>query len=297
MTNANWNDVWLSEGFTTYFDGRIMEAVYGKNYQDMLDIESEIALREEVDRMGPDSADTRLKLNMDGRDIMQTLSSIPYMKGHFFLVTIEEAVGRERWDAFLKGYFAKHAFGNMTSERFLKYMDENLIMGDKELAEKIQIDNWVYGKGIPSNFPEVHSTEFEIVDDMVDKWKNGSPASEISTEGWTTHHWIYFLKRLPKKISAERLDDLNNTLNLNEIKNSSVLSTWLTLAMENLYGPSFETTEKYLTKINGSKAIFRALAKTPEGLELAKRIYKKTRPTYHYITTTDIDVILGLDKQ
>ena len=36
VTNATWNDFWLNEGFTTYFEGRIMEAVYGKDYSDML---------------------------------------------------------------------------------------------------------------------------------------------------------------------------------------------------------------------------------------------------------------------
>ena len=300
VTNADWDDVWLNEGFTTYLTGRIMEVVYGESYQDMLDVGSEISLREEVERMGPDSADTMLKLNMDGRNPDDAFSSIPYQKGNFFLVTVENAVGRERWDAFLKEYFATHAFGNMTTERFLKYMDENLIMGDKELAEKIQIDNWVYGKGIPSNFPELHSDEFEIVDKMVGNWKNGSLASEINTEGWTTHHWIYFFKQLPKKISIERLDDLNMNLKLNDIKNPMVLREWLSLAIENLYEPSFEPTEKFLTEIGhrGSvRKIFRALAKTPEGLEMGRRIYKNSRPKYHYMTTTAIDAILGWEEK
>ena len=299
VTNADWNDIWLNEGFTTYFTGRIMEVVYGKNYQDMLDVTSEISLREEVERMGPDSADTRLKLNMDGRNPDDAFTNIPYSKGKFFLKTIENAVGREQWDAFLKEYFAKHAFGNMTTERFLKYMDENLIMGDKELAEKIQIDNWVYGKGIPSNFPELHSTEFDIVDDMVNNWENGSSASDFNTDGWTTHHWIYFFKQLPKKISTERLDDLNNNLNLNDIQNPIVLRYWLALAMENLYQPAYATVENFLT-IYGHRSsvrqIFRAMAKTPEGLKMGRRIYKDTREKYHYMTFTAIDAILGWEE-
>jgi len=300
VTNANWDDVWLNEGFTTYFNGRIMEVVYGKNYQDMLDVGAEIEWREEIDRMGPDSADTRLKLDMDGRNPDEAFSTIPYRKGKFFLVTIENVVGRERWDAFLKEYFAKHAFGNMTTERFLKYMDEKLIMGDKELEEKIQIDNWVYGKGIPSNFQETHSVEFEIVDEMVNDWKNGSSASEFDTEEWTGHHWIYFFKQLPKKISTERLEDLNSNLNLNDIKNAIVLREWLSLAMENLYEPAYATIENFLTVYGHRQSvrmIFRAMAKTPEGMEMGRRIYKNTRPKYHYMTSTAIDAILGWEAE
>ena len=299
VTNANWDDVWLNEGFTTYLTGRIMEEVYGESYENMLKVKGEINLREEIDRMGPDSSDTRLKLNMEGRNPNDAFSTIPYQKGRFFLMTVEKTVGRERWDTFLHDYFQEHAFGNMTTEGFLQYMNDNLLMGNKELEEKIQIENWVYGKGLPSNFPELHSEEFDIVDDMINNWIKGSPASEISTEGWTTHHWIYFLKQLPVKISKERLNALNTSLKLNDINNPIVLRNWLSLAMENLYEPAYETVEKFLIEIghrSSVRQIYRAMAKTPEGLEMGRRIYKNARPRYHYMTSTAVDAILGWEE-
>ncbi len=299
VTNANWDDVWLNEGFTTYLTGRIMEELYGESYENMLKVKGEINLREEIDRMGPDSSDTRLKLNMEGRNPNDAFSTIPYQKGRFFLMTVEKTVGRERWDTFLHDYFQEHAFGNMTTEGFLQYMNDNLLMGNKELGEKIQIENWVYGKGLPSNFPELHSEEFDIVDDMINNWVKGSPASEISTEGWTTHHWIYFLKQLPVKISKERLNALNTSLKLNDINNPIVLRNWLSLAMENLYEPAYGTVEKFLIEIGNRSSvrqIYRAMAKTPEGLEMARRIYKNARPRYHYMTSTAVDAILGWEE-
>ena len=36
VTNATWNDFWLNEGFTVYFEHRIMEEVYGREYAEML---------------------------------------------------------------------------------------------------------------------------------------------------------------------------------------------------------------------------------------------------------------------
>jgi len=265
----------------------------------MLKVKGEIYLREEIDRMGPDSSDTRLKLNMEGRNPDDAFSTIPYQKGRFFLMTVEKTVGRERWDTFLHDYFQEHAFGNMTTEGFLQYMNDNLLMGNKELGEKIQIENWVYGKGLPSNFPELHSEEFDIVDDIINNWVKGSPASEISTEGWTTHHWIYFLKQLPVKISRERLNALNTSLKLNDINNPIVLRNWLSLAMENLYEPAYETVEKFLIEIghrSSVRQIYRAMAKTPEGLEMGRRIYKNARPRYHYMTSTAVDAILGWEE-
>ena len=35
VTNATWHDFWLNEGFTTYLERRIVEAVYGKRVADM----------------------------------------------------------------------------------------------------------------------------------------------------------------------------------------------------------------------------------------------------------------------
>ena len=36
VTNATWNDFWLNEGFTVYFETRIMEKLYGADYSEML---------------------------------------------------------------------------------------------------------------------------------------------------------------------------------------------------------------------------------------------------------------------
>ncbi|MCK5279376.1 MAG: aminopeptidase, partial [Cyclobacteriaceae bacterium] len=49
VTNATWNDFWLNEGFTVYFENRIMEALKGKDYSDMLSTLSYQGLLEEVD--------------------------------------------------------------------------------------------------------------------------------------------------------------------------------------------------------------------------------------------------------
>ena len=37
VTNATWNDFWINEGFTVYFEMRIMEKLYGVDFADMLE--------------------------------------------------------------------------------------------------------------------------------------------------------------------------------------------------------------------------------------------------------------------
>jgi aminopeptidase N len=48
VTNATWNDFWLNEGFTVYFENRIMEAIYGKDFADMQRILGQESLKETI---------------------------------------------------------------------------------------------------------------------------------------------------------------------------------------------------------------------------------------------------------
>ena len=63
-------------------------------------------------------------------------SGIVYDKGAIFLRTIEAIVGRERWDAYLRSYFDRHAFQPMTSAPFLADLRANLVNGDAALEDK-----------------------------------------------------------------------------------------------------------------------------------------------------------------
>ena len=155
VTNATWNDFWLNEGFTTYFEMRIMEAVYGREHSEMLAALAHQDLADAVAEAGATSPDTHLRLNLAGRNPDEGVTSIPYDKGYFFLRLIEETVGREAWDAFLRGYFDTFAFQSMDTDGFLAYLREKLLAGRPGVEEKLQIAAWVDGPGIPANCPQV----------------------------------------------------------------------------------------------------------------------------------------------
>jgi len=108
--------IFLPSSFTVYFEQRIMEAVYGRRYSEMLAKLNLDGLQREVLKL--DKRDTWLKLDLIGRNPDDGLTAIAYDKGYFFLRMLEEKVGREQWDwdAFLKDYFDKFAFQSMTTE-------------------------------------------------------------------------------------------------------------------------------------------------------------------------------------
>lgn len=76
VTNATWEDFWLNEGFTVYFERRIMEAMQGEDYADMLWELGYQDLQGTVEELGKDSKDTWLKINLRNRNPDDGLTDI-----------------------------------------------------------------------------------------------------------------------------------------------------------------------------------------------------------------------------
>jgi leukotriene-A4 hydrolase len=218
VTNATWNDFWLNEGFTVYFEQRIMEAVYGRPYAEMLARLTLDGLREEMRTL--DDRDTWLKLDLAGRDPDDGMTAIAYDKGYFFLRMLEENIGREKWDMFLRDYFDQHAFRSMTTEDFVAYLKQNLDIG-------VDITEWIYGPGLPANCPEVHTAQLLEVEQQARAFINGTPATELSIQDWTTHHWLHFLRTLPDPLTTAQMHNLDEAFELTASANSEITHEWL----------------------------------------------------------------------
>jgi len=296
VTGATWNDFWINEGFTVYLERRIMEELYGVSYTGMLRLIGYQDLEATIEMMGPTSPDTHLKLELNGRDPDEALADIAYEKGALFLQVVEEAVGRDRWDNYLKGYFDKFAFQSMSTERFLTNMREDLIKGDTALEGKIDIDGWVYGPGLPDNSPAIRSERFEVVDDEVARWLADGDAAGLRADEWSTHEWLHFLRHLPELTSLERMEDLDKTFDFSNSKNSEIIAAWFVHVINNNYTVAYDRLEEFLVRVGRRKflaPLYKTLAKTEANKKVGLMIYKKARLNYHQISTVTIDGILG----
>jgi len=303
VTNATWADFWLNEGFTVYFENRIMEAVYGKERADML---LALGWGELQDALADlPAADTRLHLdNLEGRDPDDGLTPIAYEKGAFFLHTIERIVGRERFDAWLRGYFERNAFRPMTTERFLQDIRTHLVT-TPELERQLMMEAWIYQPGVPSNFVPPVSNAFVPVDAAARAFfAEGGPASAIPWAGWSTQERQRFLAWRPENrregadwLTDAQLADLEATLNLRQEGNAEVVFAWLQIAIDHRYEAAVPTLENFLTTMGRRKFVlplFTSLwAEGDWGRPIATRIYAEARPGYHPITTNSVDAVVG----
>jgi len=294
VTNKIWDDFWLNEGFTVYFENRIMENLYGKEYADMHEIIGYGELKKALHDMGETNPNTALKQNLKGMDPDNAVNDIAYEKGRFFLLHIEKTVGRAKWDAFLKEYFAHYQFQSISTEDFLVFLNEKIICGNQELASKINAKAWIHEAGLPANFPTINSKLLDEAKQTALTFSKGEPAISESTINWHTFQWLHFLRNLPKKLTATQLTNLDHYFHFTTSNNSEILCDWFQLVIQNNYKPAYPAMEKFLTTVGRRKFIqpLYTLMKTTGQTELALKIYKNAKPGYHQVSSHTIDQIL-----
>lgn len=294
VTNATWNDFWLNEGFTVYFERRIMEALYGEDYKNMLALLGYQDLQHEVKSLGKQSKDTHLKLFLKGRDPDEGMTDIAYEKGAYLLTLLEQKVGREKFDAFLKQYFEDHKFQTMTTEVFVDYLDKNLVQPE---GLDVDLDKWIYGPGIPDDLPVPESDKFNQVDAQVIAIAKGQIPDQSVTAQWSTHEWLHLLRHLPGDLSSQRMAQLDETYGFSQSGNSEIRAAWFELSINNGYADRImPQIEEFLVDVGRRKfltPIYGAL-KDNGYKEEALDIYSKARGNYHSVSRNTIDELLDV---
>ncbi len=298
VTNATWDDFWLNEGFTVYFERRIMEQVYGKDYANMLAVIGRQDLDETLEMFKNEPENTKLKLDLKGKNPDDGMTDIPYEKGFLFLKTIENKVGKEKTDAFLKKYFNSHKFSNITTDKFITYLNENLLIPNKIT---FNTNEWVFKPLIPKNAIKITSHKFEEVMQTIKKWeKSEITAKDICAKNWVIQQRIHFIRNIPASINSEQLKKLDDACNFSNTNNSYIAMVWFEQAAKrNYYANNVDKKmEEFLIRVGRRwyvTTIYSAL-KENNRLKEAQEIYKKARPNYHSVTVGTVDKMLEIDK-
>ena len=295
VTNAAWGDFWVNEGFTTYLENRIDEALYGRDWAEMQELLGLRELKGGVERLMKDKPDaTRLAQDLRGRDA-EDGPLLAYEKGAAFLRVLERHFGRERFDAFLRAYFERQAFSSMTTDRLLVILKRDLFGGDEAAWKSLAVEEWVRGTGLPANVVVPRNDRFEAVRAAAGAFTASGALEGVGRRGgeaWVTAEWLEFLGALPETQPAERLSALDGRFHLTQSGNAEILSAWLRLCVRSSYTPAYGAVESFLTSQGRLKFVmplYGTLLKNPSTRELAGRIYEKARPGYHPIAAEAVD--------
>ena len=296
VTNSSWKDIWLNEGFTTYVQERITEALYGEEMAQMERQIDQDGLKADLARM--DAADQVLVLPPLGtRDPDEALSEVAYTKGSWFLKFLESRVGREKFDAFLRGWFDDHAFQSTDSDAFVAYLRKNLLEPNAGAVRDEELDEWLNKPGIPAFAQRAQSRTFSSVDTARIAWRGSAqlPNPQVTGE-WGTQAWVRFLEGMGETLKPEQLAQLDEAYGFTGTANGEIAMRWYPLALRSGYEPAREAAGEFIQRVGRRKLImpiYEELAKTPEGLTFAREVFERARPGYHPITTASVEAVLG----
>lgn len=301
VTNSTWEDFWLNEGFTVYFENRIMEELYGKEKADILAFIEFQELQHELKVISSSEfpEDTQLKLDLKGRDPDAGMTSIAYVKGAFFLKTLENYVGRLKFDQFMKKYFNEYAFKTLTTQDFESFLNRNLLLPNKV---EFNTKQWLYNPGLPSNCIKLNPPRFKKMQQLASDFYNGIKGlnSNLKRQDFLTQEWQVFIRALPAQIDTSLLIKIDQQLEFKSCGNSEIMTEWYVLAIKNNYKGVREDMYKFLTKVGRRKyiePIYNALVQKEEDREWAIKTFELAKSNYHYVSSNTIASILNISNQ
>ncbi len=118
VTEANWDDVWLSEGFATYFTQLFFEYADGHD----VFVERMIAARDRIFEFHAENPRYRIVHdNLD--DMSKVTTGQTYNKGAWVLHMLKNQVGDENWWAGIRNYYRRYMNSHATTDDFRAEME------------------------------------------------------------------------------------------------------------------------------------------------------------------------------
>ena len=289
-TCATWSDTWLNEGFATYYAKRILEGMMGPERGEV-GFYWERQNYESYHRQA--SVPSRFKVlhrefnDTEGLSIFNTTN---YSKGAIFLKTLEDLLGRDRFDVILKSYFRRHAFRWADDRAFL----DELARWGVDLAA-LQVEEWIYAGGLPSNVTApVRAAIWDRIGVEAQRFRGGAPASALNTTGWGNFELSLFLWQITDAI-APRIAEIDAAFQVSRMKTPSI-HWWLAVAATR-YEPAMPMFDQFMT-FGGSNvmAVYQFLAQTSEGRAWARQIYDRVKIHYDPNLRANVENILGITR-
>jgi len=280
VTNATMEDFWLNEGFTVYAERRILEEIYGAEYADIQGVIRRNALQVNLDAFGPGHKYTHLRTKLDGVNPDDMYSLVPYEKGAQFVILIEQAVGRTRFDAFLLDYIRTFRFQSITTDEFLAFLEDRL----PGVYEQIDGPSWVDGPDMPANEHPTASARVDRIRLLASGWLEGVRPGADATAAWSPEEWQLYLQDLPRTLSEKDCRWLDDTFALSAKGNYEVLVEWLTIAAGSAFDPALPRVREVLTNVGRMKylkPLYTALMSNDTTPALAREIFAEVQESYH----------------
>ncbi|MCL1066481.1 M1 family metallopeptidase [Shewanella olleyana] len=291
VSNATWRDLWLNEGFTTYFTNRLVEKIYGKEQADLEWVIEYGRLQEEMQSMPIESQ--TLPANVQDQDANDSFNRFTYDKASMFVHELESRLGRKAFDEFLFNYVQHFKFEAITTEKFVEYAKQTLLVEHSSVLSESELMTWVYGEGLPEWFVPPTSTSLDKVNLALRQFSEGVNATKLTVTGWRVHHWQFFITQLPFQLNQVQLKDLDMAFAFTQSQNAELACDWFRVAIRNQYDVVLPKVSGFLREIGRAKFVKPLYSELLIAgyLTEATEIYQQARAGYHPSLQVQLDLM------
>ncbi len=291
VTNATMDHFWLNEGFTVWAERRILEALHGEEAAALGWAIGQNALEESLARFPADSPFSLLRTDLRGVDPDDVYSSIPYEKGARFVAALERAVGRERFDGFLRRYMDRFRFTSITTEEFEAFLEAEL----PGVAASVDAGAWLRKPGMPPGAPVFRSAKLEALKALAQGWQTGARPTHEDIARWSANELLLYLQHLPRPLDEFSCRWLDAHCRLMPQGNYEILVEWLTIAAASDYEEAFPRLREVLTSVGRMKylrPLYGALGGHPRTRALARDVFAQAAPGYHALSRRVVESVM-----
>ena len=305
VTNENWPDFWLNEGFTMFIERKILSSHKDK---DMAKLDAMVGLsnlKADIIAFGESKSFSSLEPNLLGRNPDDAFNKVPYEKGFNLLYYLENKVNNDDiFQKFMRSYidkFKKGVVKYMDFRTFFETFIKNNVKDWEKILNDIDWDTWVFAPGFPPVENDFSNKYADEVDQAVKDFYENKLGDDFVKrfKDWFTLLKQNFLNKIKEsdiELSETQLEFLNEKLELIQGKYNVEVSCsyYLTVLYHGTLSTKFEESlVDFLGKhgrINYIRPLFSALARRNK--ELAIKTLDKYRNFYHSIIIKYIEIDL-----
>ena len=227
VTNENWPDFWINEGFTMFLERKIIESFKDLEMAKLDAMVGYSSYTDDVYAFGESRSFTRLRPELLGKNPDDAFNKVPYEKGFNLLYYLENLINPksdiDMFRKFMRKYILNFKYGVVKYETLRSFFEEfikkEMPTEAVNISGQIDWETWVNAPGFPpvqNNFTNKYAKE---VEDMVALfYANKLPENFVDIfKGWFTLLKQDFLNRIKnsqKQLTDEQYIYLSDILNL-----------------------------------------------------------------------------------
>ena len=239
VTNMNWDNFWLNEGFTVFLERKLDSMISGSIFTKISSQNGNSSMYEAMLGWGLNNTFSSLTPRAGTqRDPYDAFSSVPYEKGYQFLLYLESLDGELNFKKFMQTYFKKWAYQsiNVNDMRSTFELHLNEVWSSskaKDIMKQIDWNTWLLTGGLPPVTANFTTQEAKNATALADAYiANGGSTSPSGYEKFHTwfsslqQSFIYRLLENQSKVTITILTKIDKDLNLSHMKNPAIRSLW-----------------------------------------------------------------------